>query len=120
MDLTVHVYHHMVPGGVDPSIAKILTQLGVIDMAIADIKAAVDTLTAKVAAEETVIDSENTLLAGLSAIIADLTAQLKAANAANDPAAIQAVVDSLGALGVKVDADKQKMADATVANTPAA
>lgn len=87
---------------------------------VADIKTKVDELTAKVTAEETVIDSVATLLNGLSAIIADLKTQLAAAIAANDPAAIQAVADSLDALGVKVDADKQKLGDAATANTPVA
>jgi len=85
---------------------------------VADIKAKLDDLTAKVTAEETVIDSVVTLLNGLSAMIADLKAQLAAAG--GDPAAIQAVVDGLDALGGKVDADKQKLADAATANTPAA
>jgi hypothetical protein len=53
-------------------------------------------------------------------MIADLKSQLAAAIAANDPAAIQAVADSLSALSTKVDADKQKLADAATANTPAA
>ena len=79
-----------------------------------------DALATKVTAEETVIDSVVTLLNGLAAMIADLKAQLAAAIAANDPAAIQAVADSLAALGTKVDADKQKLADAATANTPAA
>ena len=39
--------------------------------------------------------------------------QLKDAQAANDPAAIQAVIDA-------IDADTKKMADAVTANTPAA
>ena len=53
-----------------------------------------------------VISSAVTLLNGLSQ-------QLKDALAANDPAAIQAVVDQL-------DANTQSLADAVTANTPAA
>lgn len=87
---------------------------------VADIKAQVDVLTTKVTTEETAIDGVVTLLNGLTAIIADLRSQLAAAIAANDPAAIQAVADALGALGTKVDADKQKLGDAVTANTPAA
>jgi tRNA threonylcarbamoyladenosine modification (KEOPS) complex Pcc1 subunit len=59
-----------------------------------------------VAAENTVVDSAITLLT-------QIHDELAAAIAANDPAALQAVVDS-------INAEKQKLADAVVANTPAA
>jgi hypothetical protein len=59
-----------------------------------------------VTAEKTVIDSAVALLAGLSQ-------QLKDAIAANDPAALQAIVDGL-------DANKAELAAAVTANTPAA
>jgi ABC-type transporter Mla subunit MlaD len=118
--MDIHVYIHDESAGVNPILQKILTQLGVIMAGVADIKASVDALSAKVTEEETVIDSVVTLLNGLSAMIADLKAQLAAAIANNDPAAIQAVADSLAALSTKVDADKQKLADAATANTPAA
>ncbi len=66
---------------------------------LADIQAAV-------AAEKTVEDSVVQLLGQISQ-------QLKDAIAANDPAAMQAVVDQL-------DANAKAMSDAVVANTPAA
>lgn len=59
-----------------------------------------------VAAETAVVESAIVLLT-------QLHDELAAAIAANDPAALQAVVDSIGA-------EKQKLADAIVANTPAA
>lgn len=61
-------------------------------------------LTAKVTAQKTVIDSAVTLLQGLSAA-------LKQALAANDPAAIQSIIDAL-------DTQDKTLADAVVANTP--
>lgn len=63
-------------------------------------------LATAVAAEKTVVDSAVTLLGGLSQ-------QLKDALASGDPNAIQAIIDS-------VDAQKQELADAVTANTPAA
>lgn len=86
---------------------------------VADIKAKLDDLAARIAALESVEDSVVALLNGLTAIIADLKAQLATAIANNDPAALQAVVDGLDALSSKVDADKQKLGDAASANTPA-
>jgi hypothetical protein len=65
---------------------------------LADIQAAV-------AAEKTVEDSVITLLGQISQ-------QLKDAIAANDPAAMQAVVD-------QIDANAKSLSDAVTANTPA-
>lgn len=66
---------------------------------LADIQAAV-------AAEQTVEESIITLLNQISQ-------QLKDAIAANDPAAMQTVVD-------QIDANRQRLADAVTANTSAA
>ena len=71
-----------------------------------EILATLDDESAAVSAEGDVVTSVVALLDGLSA-------QLAAAIAAADPAAIQAVVDS-------INAQKQQLADAVVANTPAA
>jgi len=68
--------------------------------------ATLDDITAAVAAEKTVEDSVVMLLQQLSA-------QLQAAMASNDPAAMQAIVDQL-------NSDAQTMADAVTANTPPA
>jgi len=66
--------------------------------------AALDNLTAKVAANTTVVESAITLIGGL----AD---QLRAA--ANDPAAVNALADQL-------DTEDAKLANAITTNTPAA
>lgn len=73
-----------------------------------------------VADEDTVIDSAVVLIEGFGSTLADIKAQLAAAIAANDPAAIQAVADSLTNTIADVTAKKQQLADAITANTPAA
>jgi ABC-type transporter Mla subunit MlaD len=65
-----------------------------------------DDIVTEVTGEKTVIDSAVTLLNGLSQ-------QLKDALASQDPTKIQAVID-------QIDANKQELADAITANTPAA
>jgi len=67
-------------------------------------------LTQAVNDEKTVEQSAITLLNGLTKQIADLVA---ASGNTVDPAALQAIVD-------QVNADKQALADAVAANTPAA
>jgi biotin carboxylase len=97
---------------------QILAHIRSVDMNVKDIQASIDTLGQKVTALETVEASTVTLLNGLSATIAQLKEQLAAAVAANDPVAVQAAIDALGALGQKVDTDSQTLADAVTANTP--
>lgn len=70
--------------------------------------AELDALTAAVAANTTVTGSAIELLTGLHAKILELLAQ-----EVIDPAAVQALADGLSA-------DTQKLAEAIVANTPAA
>lgn len=118
--MDIHVYLHDVPGSVSQALESILTQVGALMATVADVKTAIDNVVAKTTSEETTLNSAMTLLNGLSAIIADLKAQLAAALASADPAALQAAVDAVNALGVKIDADKQALANAVVANTPAA
>ena len=65
-----------------------------------------DALRANVAAQATVIDSVITLLN-------DLKARLDSALAANDTAALQQLADD-------IDANTRRLAEAVVANTPAA
>jgi hypothetical protein len=70
-----------------------------------EIMATLADIQAAVAAEKTVEDSVITLLGQISQ-------QLKDAIAANDPAAMQAVVD-------QIDANAKSLSDAVTANTPA-
>lgn len=82
---------------IDAAIAQLKTQGEQIMATLADI-------TAAVAAEKTVEDSVITLLQQLSQMLKD-------AIAANDPVAMQAVVDQL-------NANAKTLSDAVVANTP--
>jgi len=76
-------------------------------------------LIAAVAAEDTVIDSAVTLITGFGATLTALQTQLAEAIANGvDPAAVQAVADSLAGTIADVDAKKQALAEA-VAATPA-
>lgn len=80
----------------------------------AAMQAKFDELKVKVEAETSVVQSAKTLMDGLSAQIAALKDQL--ANG-GDPSAVTAALDELGAA---IDAGKQALADAVVANTPQA
>jgi len=84
---------------IEAKLDLILSNQGRIMATLADLQAAV-------AAEKTVEDSVVKLLETLSA-------DLKAAIAANDPAALQAVVD-------QINSNAASLADAVTANTPAA
>jgi hypothetical protein len=84
-------------------LAKLSAKLGVME---ARLMSVLSDLQARVAAEDTVIDSAITLLQGLKT-------QLDAAVASGDPAALQALSDDIGA-------KTQALADAVTANTPAA
>jgi len=83
-----------------------------------DVQAQLDSLAKAVATNTSVGGSIVTLLKGLTTMIADLRQQLADAIAANDPAAIQAVLDALTALETSVAADTKALADAAVQNTP--
>ncbi len=87
---------------------------------LADIQAANTQLQADVAAEGTVIDSAIALINGFTTTVTDLKTQLAAAIAANDPAAIQGVLDTITATETDLKAKTQSLADAVAANTPAA
>lgn len=85
---------------------------------LADIQAQNTALIAAVAAEDTAIDSAVVLINGFATTLSDIQAQLAAAIAANDPAALQAVADSLGATAADVTAKTAALSAAVVANTP--
>lgn len=88
------------------------------------ISAKLDGLSQKLAAEEkrlmatladvqAAVTAEKTVEGSVITLLQQLSDQLKAALAANDPAAVQAVVD-------QITANTKAMADAVAANTPAA
>lgn len=89
--------------------------------ALADIQAQNAALIAAVTAEDTVIGSAETLIAGFGTIITGLQTQLAAALAnGNDPVAVQAVVDSMGNTITDINAQKTALAASVAAGTPAA
>lgn len=96
--MDIHVYLHG-----DAALEHSIDQLTKRISTMAD---ELQTLTATVATNTTVTDSAITLLTGLKG-------QLDAAIAAGNPAALQALSDSLGS-------ETQKLAAAVAANTPAA
>lgn len=74
------------------------------------LKQAITDLQAAVAAEKTVADSAVLLLTNLNQMLKDALAN------AGTP---QDVVDSVAAITAQIDAEKQALADAVTANTPA-
>lgn len=115
--MEVHVYLH----ATDDLMAQfraILNQGDKIMATLKDIQDAVAATTAAVAAETTVVNSVKVLIQGDSALIASLREQLAAAIAGgNDPAALQAVVDSLDAAHATLQANNDALAQAVVAGT---
>ncbi len=97
-----------------------LERQGVVQMAkIADVKAKLVSLKADVESETTVVEAVKRLLEGQAAQLADLRQQLADAIAANDPAAIQAVLDQIDAVQATNKANADALAAAVIANTPA-
>jgi hypothetical protein len=84
------------------------------------IMATLDDLVADVAAQTTLAGSIQSLVAGVSAKLTDLAAQLAAAIAAGNPAQIQAVHDAITAVNASLQASSDALAAAVPANTPVA
>ena len=104
--MDIHIHHTFDPSPPDPRIDEILALLQQLTRTGNTLMASLADITTAVTAEKTVEDSVVTLLGAISA-------QLKAAIASNDPAAMQAVVD-------QITANTAAMSAAVVANTPAA
>ena len=85
---------------------------------IVKLQAIVEKLTADVAAETTVDNSILALVTGFVAQVKDLQEQLAAAIAANDPSAIDAAAEALGALSVTMETNAANIQAAVTANTP--
>lgn len=124
MTINVNIYDHRCEANTDikkilETVLLIIQKLQTMSGTLADIQASNATLLAAVAAEDTVIDSAVVLINGFATTLSDIQAQLAAAIAASDPAAIQAVADSLGATAADVTAKSAALAAAVSANTPA-
>ena len=122
MEIHIHIHHHQ-----DGEMDKMFLEFQLLNKKIEQIMATLADIQAKnaalieaVAAEDTVIASAVTLIEGNVTALADLKKQLADAIASNDPAAIQAVADSMDSTIADVTAKKQALADAVTAGTPAA
>lgn len=118
----IHIHHHHHADDSD-SIREllflILKKQETVMATLADIQAQNDALTAAVAAEDTVIGSAITLIGGFGATLQTLKDELATAIANGlDPAAAQAVVDSMGATIGDINSKKDALAAAVAANTP--
>lgn len=100
-------------------LAHINQKLDKIIMDLSAIQAQNTALIAAVKEEDTVIDGAIVALNGVTKVVSDLQTQLAAAIAANDPAAIQAVSDSMAATVADITDKTKKLADA-IATVPAA
>lgn len=83
-------------------------------------QATLDRLNADVAANTSATQAAALALAGFVKTVADLTAQLQAAIASDDEAAIKAAADALEANNTQLSAAVPTTAAAVAANTPAA
>jgi hypothetical protein len=117
-----------VTGSVTRKLDLILTRLDAITLqethqmaTVTDVQAQLAALQTSVEAETTLSESVVTYVKGSNEMLASLKQQLADAIAAggSDPAALQAVVDQLGAIQTTNEANAKKIADAIVANTPA-
>ena len=101
-DQCVHVIHHF-----DEHVQKLMYQfLNIFEHKLEKIMATLDDVVNKVTDLGSVED-------GVVTLLTDVKTKLDAAIASGDPAKIQQISDALGA-------QKQKLADAITANTPAA
>jgi 5'-deoxynucleotidase YfbR-like HD superfamily hydrolase len=85
---------------------------------IQDIQSKIDKITADTAAEKTVDDSIVALLIGIVAQNKELSAELAAAIANNDQAALQKAADSLDAVTTALEANTAEISAAVTENTP--
>ena len=83
-----------------------------------DVQGKLAALKADVESETDVVSSVETLLTGQNALLVSLKQQLADAIAANDPTALQAVVDALDAITATNSANKAATVAAVLANTP--
>lgn len=81
--------------------------------------ASLDDLKAEVSADTDVLSSLETAIDGVNAILVNLQAQLAAAIASGDPQKVQDVLDAMKANTATLTAERDALAAAVLANTPA-
>lgn len=94
-------------------LTRISAQLATISTQLTTLTHQEEQIMADLSALQTEVSENGDAVGSAVALLSGLSQQLKDALAANDPAAIQALVDQL-------DANTQTLADAVTANTPAA
>ena len=87
---------------------------------VQEIQAKLQQVQDDVTAQTTVTQSVSTAISGLQTIIADLRAQLAQAIQANDPVAMQAVLDGMSTVETQLQANNAALSAAASVNTPAA
>jgi hypothetical protein len=97
-------------------ITHLVTLIGAITMTLKDIQDKVAVIAADAEAIKSVDAAAAATLSGLSVLLADVRAQLAAALAANDPAAIAAAVASLDGVHSTLVDQTDKLAAAIVSN----
>ena len=106
--------------GINNKLDNIYKRENEIMATLAEIQEKIAKQTADIAEQKTVEESIVTLLNQTVATEKDIKAQLEAAIASNDPAALQAVADTLDANTTALEANTADIAAAVTANTPAA
>ena len=117
--MRVDIFHHFSPDSeVLARLDLILDKLEPITENTENIMIDTSRIIAAVAAEKTKVDSLITLANGQSATMKDLSAQLAAAIAANDPAALAQVQADLDKASSDLDTETAAVTAAIDANTP--
>ena len=104
--MRIDLYIHQDASGDSQKLDTVITMLQTVIQKENQMAATIDDVIAAAAAEKAVDDS-------VVALLNQLTQLLQAAIATNDPAKVQAALDA-------INANKQELADAVTANTPAA
>lgn len=84
---------------------------------VQDVQQKVQALQTDIEEQTTVTQGVVTAVEGMTQLIADLRAQLQQAIQANDPVALQAVVDGMTTAEASLKANTDKLATATTTNT---
>lgn len=117
--MRIDIYHHIVREDEALTLLKKIQSLITEDVMplIDELKVKADATLAKAQANSDIDDAILTIVTGQAQSIRDLKAALDAAG--TDPAKLAALGATMDQMAAVIDADKQKVADAVTANTPA-
>lgn len=105
--MRIHIHHHF------EARCEVMRRLDALDQKIDLVLQDMETIMATMDALKAAVQRNTDVDASVVTLLQGISQQLKDAQAANDPAAIQGVIDQL-------DANTKAMSDAVTANTPAA